>query len=234
MTCREVRLYIVDLLRRDCDLGPEPEHLIHCADCARFVEVQRDLGAGLRLTRQSVPPLPASLDDAVLANYRKHIADRPVPGNATLRRRRFAVLCWSAAAAVVLVSGILLFHGWKAVTTIAQPPLPQSATASQPPATVAAATGISKPKSLHAAAHRALHQHPAPSVTMLESPLPTGFRSLMYCDELSCGGAMEVIRVQLPPSVAALAAASNSTDGAVFADVLVGPDGIARGIRIVE
>ncbi len=45
---------------------------------------------------------------------------------------------------------------------------------------------------------------------------------------------MEVIRVQLPSSVTGLAAASTSANGAVFADVLVGPDGIARGIRIVE
>jgi hypothetical protein len=55
----------------------------------------------------------------------------------------------------------------------------------------------------------------------------------MYCDELSCGGAMDVIRVQLPASTAALAPALSS-GGPVFADVLVGSDGIARGIRVVE
>jgi hypothetical protein len=56
----------------------------------------------------------------------------------------------------------------------------------------------------------------------------------MYCDQLSCAEAMEVIRVQLPTSIAGLTPGSTPTDGMVFADVLVGPDGIARGIRIVE
>jgi len=56
----------------------------------------------------------------------------------------------------------------------------------------------------------------------------------MYCDQLSCAEAMEIIRVQLPTSMAGLTPGSTATGDAVFADVLVGPDGIARGIRIVE
>lgn len=39
-----------------------------------------------------------------------------------------------------------------------------------------------------------------------------------------------MIRVQLPM----YAASFPSANGMVFADVLVGPDGIARGFRIVE
>jgi hypothetical protein len=45
---------------------------------------------------------------------------------------------------------------------------------------------------------------------------------------------MQVIRVQLPPSAAAFEAAANSANGAIYADVLVGPDGVARGIRVVQ
>jgi hypothetical protein len=45
---------------------------------------------------------------------------------------------------------------------------------------------------------------------------------------------MEIIRVQLPVSIAGLTPGSAATGDTVFADVLVGPDGIARGIRIVE
>jgi hypothetical protein len=69
---------------------------------------------------------------------------------------------------------------------------------------------------------------PAP---VAASALPPGFHSLMFCDELSCGEALEVIRVQLPSSAGMLAASGGQP---VFADVLVGPDGIARGIRVVE
>lgn len=63
--------------------------------------------------------------------------------------------------------------------------------------------------------------------------MPDGFRSLMYCDELSCGGAMDVLRIQLPPSAIGLMTAEPSGN-VVSADVLVGADGIARGIRIVR
>lgn len=234
MTCQEFRLYFADPFYPDGERRFEAEHLVHCADCVRFVEVQNELGAGLRLIRESVPELAASLDDAVLADYRKQIAEHPVPAHAILRRRRFAVLCWSAAALVMLASGILFFHGRKAVTAITQPDLPQSVLAPSPAVTVAVPTRVSNPRRLHAASHRALRPPSAPPVNMPEDPLPAGFRSLMYCDELSCGGGLEVIRVQLSSSLTALPSAPNSTNGAVFADVLVGPDGIARGIRIVE
>lgn len=56
----------------------------------------------------------------------------------------------------------------------------------------------------------------------------------MYCDELSCGGVMELIRVQLPSSGIEPGSASAPAKAPVIADVLVGPDGIARGIRIVQ
>jgi 2-polyprenyl-6-methoxyphenol hydroxylase-like FAD-dependent oxidoreductase len=68
----------------------------------------------------------------------------------------------------------------------------------------------------------------------MSNPVPEGFRSLMYCDELSCGGAMDVVRIQLQPSDVGLIAAAQQNSNVVSADVLVGADGIARGIRIVR
>ncbi len=62
-------------------------------------------------------------------------------------------------------------------------------------------------------------------------PLPPGFASLMYCDEMSCTGQMEVIRVELPPPVTPTAGPAAAP---VMAEMLVGADGIARGIRIVQ
>lgn len=238
MTCQELRLYFEDPFhggtggRLDAEHTVH-EHQVHCTDCARFVEARRELEAGLRLVRQSVPALPASLDGVALTNYRRQIAECLVPADPILRRRRFALLSWSAAVAVValvLASGILLFQGRKPVTIVMQP---QSAPATQPAVRAGVAARISKPKALRAATGRQ-RQRPTPAVSELPSPLPAGFRSLMYCDELSCGGTFEVIRVQLPSPTTAFAAPSNATNGVVVADVLVGPDGIARGIRIVE
>jgi hypothetical protein len=242
MTCQQLRLHLGDPHQGDgFRPGAEPlvnehfvhEHLIHCADCASFIEEQRELGICLELTRQAVPTFPASLDDSALANYRKQISERPLPARPVLRRRRFAITCWCAAVAIVLASAILLLNGRKAVVTVSQPRLPQFARAPQPPVKDVASR-VSKPKALHAAAHRAVRQTSVPSVAAVANPVPAAFRSLMYCDELSCGGTLDVIRVALPSSVTALAAASRPTNGVVFADVLVGPDGIARGIRLVE
>jgi hypothetical protein len=57
----------------------------------------------------------------------------------------------------------------------------------------------------------------------------------MYCDELSCPQDMEMIRVQLPSSAMPRQVSGfMQTNGSVTADVLVGPDGIARGIRLEE
>jgi hypothetical protein len=62
---------------------------------------------------------------------------------------------------------------------------------------------------------------------------PVDFNGLMYCDSLSCSEGMEIIRMQLPappPQSPGAAGAHNP----VFADVVVGPDGIARGFRMVR
>ena len=45
---------------------------------------------------------------------------------------------------------------------------------------------------------------------------------------------MQLIRVQLPSSAAAFEPAAAPPYGAIYADVLVGSDGIARGIRVVR
>ena len=55
----------------------------------------------------------------------------------------------------------------------------------------------------------------------------------MYCDELSCDGGMEVVRVQLPSLAAGFMSVPTAGNRVVTADVLVGADGFARGIRIV-
>ena len=82
MTCHELRVYFDDPLRMDAEFPGEAEHLAHCTECARFVEARRELGAGLRLVRESAPEPSAALEAAVLANYRRrslaihHSSDR--------------------------------------------------------------------------------------------------------------------------------------------------------------
>ena len=226
MTCQELRLYFEDPQRADAEFRVETEHLAHCADCARFVSTQRQLGVKLRRLREAVPQFPVGLDSTVLANYRRAVANRTSSSNAATASRRIAILCMTAAA-IVLVAGVVFFLKPKVASPISGPRRVEAVITSQSSAgsAIARLSGPTKRRRSHLAVgrRRALPGVAAP-----------GFRSLMYCDELSCGELMELIRVQLPSASIGLEAASTAAGGTVMADVLVGPDGIARGIRIVE
>jgi len=240
MTCQELHSYFADPLRVDADLSANcaevAEHIVACADCNPFVEAQRELGTSLRLARESAPRLSASLDAAVLANYRGHIAARESSVTPARRRRPLAVLRWSTAvAAAMLLTAIVFFSSRKTVTTEAPPRTAHPAGVPQPPESNHATVTAQRPSRTKPDGVLARRKRPASSPTNVGSSLPEGFRGLMYCDELSCVGAMEMIRVQLPSSrVAGLTPASTLPNGVIFADVLVGPDGIARSIRIEE
>jgi hypothetical protein len=239
MTCQEFHAYFEDPLRVEADLRTDyaevAAHIAKCADCSRLVEAQKELGENLRLVRESTPQLSPSLDRAVLANYRRHIAglSRFIAASPVPRRHAVPALLWSAAAMIVIA--ILFLPDRKTVTTIAQPPTPKPPSVAQLPETnrertiVAQRTRRLKPEVASARPRRS-----AASVVSPITPFPAGFRSLMYCDELCCLGAMEMIRVQLPSFAAGFKPASTAANDVVYADVLVGPDGIARGIRIVQ
>lgn len=237
MTCHELRLYFEDPLRMDAEFPGEVEHLVHCTECARFAEARRELGFGLRLVRESAPEPSAAFEAAVLANYRQQATgDLSVAGS---RRRGFTVV-WStaAAAATLALAAAFLFHPARTKETsnlkmdsaprasVAQP-VPLTKTPNRVPWTNTA----SSPKTGLPSIRRSRR---APQLETARSAALEDFRSLMYCDPFSCGGAMQLIRVQLPSSAAAFESVPASPDGAIYADVLVGSDGIARGFRVVQ
>ena len=236
MTCHEVRLYFEDPFRTDAEFPREAEHLAHCTACVRFVEARRELGAGLRLVRESAPKPSPALDAAVLATYRRRIT-----GDTLLvesRTRRFKVVCWTTAAATVLaLAAALLLHSARRLESsnvkieLARPQMPPPVapvkSMNSAPRTNAASSSKTRQNSARGARR-------APQVATTKSPASEDFRSLMYCDALSCGGAMQLIRVQLSSSAAAFEQAAASPDRAIYADVLVGSDGIARGIRVLQ
>jgi hypothetical protein len=247
MTCEELRSYFEDHLR-DAEVRSNhsavAEHVATCADCNHLVEEQRALGENLRLVRESAPPVSESVDSSVVLNYRQYLAEE---------RKHFGTTgvypfppgsawAWTAIAAAVLVGvSFWLFSARKTVTTTQptaahQPTLaPIAPVVTQNPAAPVAKTARRR----SAAPLRPFQARPEqrPAVTAVRAPrsLPDGFRSLMYCDALSCPEGMDVIRVQLPS-----AAMPRQVSGyiqpvrSVTADVLVGADGIARGIRFEE
>ena len=54
----------------------------------------------------------------------------------------------------------------------------------------------------------------------------------MLCDPLICSGDEQVIRMELPATGSA--SADGSTGQTVLADVVIGEDGLVRGMRIVN
>ena len=245
MTCKEFQDYWETDLRV-ADLGSDPgeliEHVTGCPECDRFVEEQNELRKYLHVVRDSVPATSVSLDGAVIASYRHYMSERlssavSIPLRLHISSR--AALGWAAAVAfavVVAYGGMLLFvprqHGWpyRRVTavqpTVSQAPLTVGKEMTRPPRLARKAP---KPRG---ASIKSKNQ--PISVAEQNNSLPTRFQSLMYCDQISCPSAMDVIRVQLPSPVLGLTPASALMTGFVSADVLVGPDGIARGIRVVE
>jgi len=220
----------------DAEFPREAEHLAHCTECFRFVEARRELGAGLRLVCQSAPKPSPALDAAVLATYRRRIT-----GDTLLvesRTRTFKVVCWTTAAATVLALAAALLlpsarklEGSNVKMELARPQMPPPVAPVKSMNSVPRTNAASSAKTRQNSARGARR---APPVATAKSPASEDFRSLMYCDALSCGGAMQLIRVQLPSSAAAFEQAAASPDRAIYADVLVGSDGIARGIRVLQ
>jgi hypothetical protein len=244
MICREVRSYFENpLLVEISPLSGASElwqHVSACPDCNHFMEAQKELAVGLQLAHQSVPEFPGSLDRAVLANYRHYVAQRKAATRWASLRNRFrpvSVLAWAAAlAASILIAqeGIVLF--FPANTAIVSPQIAARPAASPPPSPITGVTSEvateKKPEKEQAFSSRREGRVKTSSIREPDALSPA-FHSLLYCDPLSCEGTMEIIRVELPSSMLRSAQPSSEAD-MVAADVLVGSDGIARAIRIVE
>jgi hypothetical protein len=252
MTCQEFRSYLEyrQLAGAQID-SVAAGHASNCEICAGIMEEQRELASSLHLVRESVPQLPASLNAAILANYRSYAAHKvhsPRPARSRRRVSLFAAFAWTAAVAaglIIAAAELRLFLPSEDAPIATVPSttsqIQATAMAGPPPSEprlsiskLASATGAKPKRKLSATARQvAGNESSTIAATRASEALPIGFRSLMYCDALSCGGPMEMIRVQLPSSVG-LAPAWAQSNQVVYADVLVGPDGIARGIRIVQ
>jgi hypothetical protein len=234
MNCQELKTHFESSPLLGGDPSAEPslaDHIAGCPKCSRFIGGQKELRASLAFLRESASLPSAALDETVLANYRKHHAGLHA-GRIPKHGLRLSIrLAFGVAAGIALVT-IFLWPGRQSAAPI-QPVI-------SPP--VISSTRL-EPTQNVAVPHRSSHEkrndavkrtQSAVSSTSMGDSIPEGFRSLMYCDELSCGGAMDVVRIELQPSDVGLMATAQQDRNAISADVLVGADGIARGIRIVR
>lgn len=245
MTCTEIHAHFesdpsraVRLLQESAELC---QHVIKCPECHGLVVEHRELAKSLHLVRESAPEIPASLDAAVLARYRTFMSERSrtlaadsLVGRVGLHNS-FGLAAAGAVAIVIAFGAIFLFIS-------ARPSRVHRAVEEQRPVVTPTVAGsaiqpvvamqkpVSKtPKSLVTSAK---HVSPTKSVALSENSFSSGFQGLMYCDQLSCPDTMDVIRVQLPSQ--RFSSGPPKASEFVYADVLVGSDGIARGIRVVE
>ena len=244
MTCKKIRARF----HEDHMAGVNPasesealaEHIAKCGECSRFVKEQEELAKSLLLLRESVPPMHAALDASVLSVYRSYIDERPSRADvfSPSRTRPLGAFRWAAAIAfAMIVAGavLLIISGHRSRVDQVSTERPRVMV----PAGVANAKDraavpdpvLKKPNSTVRSTKYASH---AIQVAQPEDWSSSGFQGLMYCDQLSCPEAMDVIRVQLPSAAVGFGPTTPKASDFVYADVLVGPDGIARGIRVLE
>jgi hypothetical protein len=245
MTCAEFHVLLEREPRPSIESAignPESsEHLAQCPECRQFVDEQMEVARCLLLLRDSAPAVPDAIDAAVLVAYRTQ-RTKPTRSSAPLSLGNWdwrAAFRWAAAvtlAAIVSYAAILVFIPRRRApkpATLTEAPLGGAQIPVPASKGVAPVKGPSrnKPKSAQASVKS---KKPTSAIAEADESFPTRFQGLMYCDPLSCPGAMEVIRVELPSPVLEPSGAGPNARGVVFADVLVGADGIARGIHVVE
>jgi hypothetical protein len=61
-----------------------------------------------------------------------------------------------------------------------------------------------------------------------------GYSNLVYCDPVVCSGPMQVVHIKVPVGQVKPNVGQSGGNGFVNADVVVGPDGVARAIRVAN
>jgi hypothetical protein len=71
----------------------------------------------------------------------------------------------------------------------------------------------------------------ASNVAQSASSTWPGYSNLMYCDPMVCSGPMQVVHIKVPVGQVKPNLGQSGGNGFVSADVVIGPDGVARAIR---
>lgn len=233
-----------------------------CESCRQVLTLQSRLSEGLGSLAQEMKPVeaPNGLEAKVLAAFRQQVRQQTrVQSFPTSRSRR---PYWAAAVAAVLLLAIgLLAWRWLAFppqqteqvitrnaaanvgSDVARPPDVAISTIrpSNPPTPLTyrkfqsrrhSTTQVAKLKVRQSTAQPSLPAKVSEPREITTDFVPVGYGSALDLQE---GG--QLIRVELPRSALArfgLPMNMNRADEKITADVLVGPDGLARAIRFVQ
>jgi hypothetical protein len=195
------------------------DHARTCSTCERLVQQEVGLRrqfVDLAFRNQACRPSP-SVKSALLAELDLlHPASNP-------RRERILYCALAVAAVICLALALAVFR-----RTPVQPPAVADAPAETPAPPVASKTNTAPSPSATNVAQHKKPSHRPPSVS---TPAPRNdFYPVVMCDSVTCAGPALTVRVQLPRSP--LAAHGSNTP--VMADLLVGEDGLVRGVRLLQ
>ena len=252
MNCKRFEIAAIELAR---DPSAEVEeqarvHLQSCPECAAALADQRSLTSGLRALNWNTrsASAPPRVEAELIAAFRKAATISPVTSSApTPAKFRFR-LAFAAAAVVVIAAAAFYVRG-----RFANPSPPASPTEAvvqdgsrsdvEPPLgdkgkdqNVFPTQTLSSGGAHSKASHRA--GHPRENGTRFEnSEAGMDFVPVIYGSDLTPLEGGQILRVRLSRSALAslgLPVNVEHPDETLMADVMLGEDGLARSIRLID
>ena len=198
------------------------EHARGCSQCDRLVE--HELRLKLMFTELAEQTHAAEPGAQVKRNLLAELE--------AMRPKKVARFSWvprfAIAAAVVacLVLAFVLVRRATDRKDVAKSPEPQPSPAVQAPVVEPAAPVVAAGKKNLPKVRAAASRQSSEAVETANDFYPT-----VMCDSITCAGPAVTVRVELPASPLS---ARRSNGGRVMADLLVGEDGLVRGVRLLQ
>jgi hypothetical protein len=233
MSCHDIEPLIIDFARgatsdrvREDALN---RHLLGCPSCTGLIERERAMSAALRRLAESIdgPPPNPPQEEALLAIFDQTRAGSPTHAHAPL---------WMGAIAATVILGAAAALFVRLPSQI--PHALDSSTAPAAAVSVAGGSPSSSPAVAASGDERPTRTRPAPRVAEEPSDLAATADFVLWPGAAAWPPfeSGELVRVTLPlDALPALGVAPPAAaDAVVQADVLVGQDGFARAIRLVQ
>src|SRR5579872_6800357 len=252
MNCSDFQNISHELARGRVEGREKIEALAHASDCigcTEYLEAERRLALKLGFLSQALhgQDAPEKLELALLAAFRERglRSETSVPQHSGPRfwaHQKFwgwGATAAALAAVIALAMGIQSRRSSQPRTSAAA--ITSSATAPETsPSSTAVATEENPRADRPAISSLRRNRAATPRIRAVRSEGTTvadnsGFVPLVYCDQLNCSTPGEIVRVEIPASsLPMMGLVNDNRTGPVRADVVVGEDGIARAIRLVD
>src|SRR5262245_62151762 len=225
---------------------PALSHAEGCARCSERLEEEKELSAGVKAVVVEIAQraAPRHVEAALLAAFRERVAAANSPAVVTMPTRSWHSTYWriEAIAAMILISASAVFWqhfrssnqkhdaNWSSVS-IPNTNGDETARSASPEQAIDPV-----PDKTEQPPNRRTRRQHSESVSN-ETEVVTEFFALTEDEHLDSLDSLQVMRVELPGSALAsvgLPVDASTASEPVIADVVLGPDGLARAIRFVR